>query len=175
MKSLLYVLYLIYNTGISMSEFVKKDLMAQIERNKGAKRMSKEKDGFAITIDLTSSEPIYRQIMNNIINNIAGGILEENDKLPSSRELSTILGINYHTVNKAYSYLEQEKYIYMDRRKRVLVGQIASKSDNELDVVWETQMRNLLSESISKGYSPIQIKNKIDQVLDDILGKRGFN
>ena len=102
-----------------MSEFVKKDLMTQIGRNEGAKRMSKEKDGFAITIDLTSSEPIYRQIMNNIINNIAGGILEENDKLPSSRELSAILGINYHTVNKAYSFLEQEKYIYMDRRKRV--------------------------------------------------------
>ena len=106
---------------------------------------------------------------------IAQGILEENDKLPSSRELSTILGINYHTVNKAYSFLEQEKYIYIDRRKRVLVGRIASKSDNELDIVWETQMRNLLSESISKGYSPIQIKNKIDQILDDILGKRGFN
>ena len=101
--------------------------------------------------------------------------MEENDKLPSSRELSGILGINYHTVNKAYSYLEQEKYIYMDRRKRVLVGRITNKSDNNLDVVWETQMRNLLSESISKGFSIIQIKNRIDQILDDILGKRGFN
>ena len=158
-----------------MSEFARKDFIGQNKKNEGAKRMHKENEGFAITIDLASSEPIYRQIMNNIIKNIASGILGENDKLPSSRELSGILGINYHTVNKAYSYLEQEKYIYMDRRKRVLVGRITNKSDNNLDVVWETQMRNLLSESISKGFSIIQIKNRIDQILDDILGKRGFN
>ena len=158
-----------------MSEFAKKSLIEKKKNNEGVKGMRKEKDGFAITIDLASSEPIYRQIMSNVIKNIASGILEEGDKLPSSRELSSLLGINYHTINKAYSYLEHEKYIYQDRRKRILVGRITSKNDDSIDVVWESQMRNLLSESISKGYSLAQIKNRIDKIIDEIIGKGGFN
>ena len=72
------------------------------EYRSGVKDMYDENEDFRITIDLSSPEPIYKQIYNDIVKNIAMGILKKGDRLPSSRELSSILGINYHTVNKAY-------------------------------------------------------------------------
>ena len=62
-----------------------------------------------IEIDFQSGEALYTQLMNQIILGIATSRLQEGDPLPSVRQLADTIGINMHTVNKAYSLLRQEK------------------------------------------------------------------
>ena len=53
-------------------------------------------------IDTLSEVPIYTQICNGIIKEIAEGNLKNGDELPSVRQLAKDFGINPMTVNKAY-------------------------------------------------------------------------
>lgn len=152
-----------------MPESINHDFGNRREYRSEVKDMSDENEGFRMTIDLSSPEPIYRQIFNDIVKNIAMGILKKGDRLPSSRELSSILGINYHTVNKAYIYLEMEEYIFQDRRKHIIVNEIGDRKEKKMDQMWEMQIRNLLLESISKGFSLDQIRKRINELIEDIV------
>ena len=68
-----------------------------------------------IVIDFNSDEAIYMQLRNQIIMGIATEQIKEGDTLPSVRQLAEEIGINMHTVNKAYSVLKQEGFIKLDR------------------------------------------------------------
>ena len=59
-------------------------------------------------IDTLSDIPIYTQICNGIIREIANENLKNGDELPSVRQLAKNLGINPMTVNKAYGILKDE-------------------------------------------------------------------
>jgi GntR family transcriptional regulator len=66
--------------------------------------------------------PIYRQIMRQVVDGIAGAQLSPGDKLPSHRELSQDLVIAPLTVKKAYDELEREGYIKTLRGHGTFVG-----------------------------------------------------
>lgn len=68
-------------------------------------------------IDKFSEIPIYTQIRNGIIKEIANGNLKVGDELPSVRQFAQDFGINPMTVNKAYNILKAEGIIEIDRRK----------------------------------------------------------
>lgn len=74
-----------------------------------------------LAIDLQSDEPIYTQICNQIIEGMAKRELLPGDKLPSVRSLGADIGINFHTVNKAYQILKQEGFIQIHRQKGVVI------------------------------------------------------
>ena len=63
-----------------------------------------------------SEIPIYQQIRNQIVQGISDGRLSPGEQLPTVRGLAEEIGINSMTVNKAYSLLKQEGYIFADRR-----------------------------------------------------------
>ena len=63
-----------------------------------------------IEIDFNSEEAIYIQLRNQIIMGIATSEIQEGESLPSVRQLAETVGINMHTVNKAYSVLKQGVY-----------------------------------------------------------------
>ena len=67
-----------------------------------------------ITLDRHSGQPVFRQIVEQVRFQVAGGILEPGSEIPSTRELAARLGINPMTVSKAYTALEQEGVL--DRR-----------------------------------------------------------
>jgi len=75
-----------------------------------------------IQIDFQSDEAIYMQLRNQIILSIAASTLREGDSLPSVRQLAEEIGINMHTVNKAYSVLRQEGFVTIDRRRGAVVA-----------------------------------------------------
>lgn len=70
-----------------------------------------------IKIEFDSEMPIYEQLRRQIIIGIARGELSYGEGLPSVRQLSSDIGINMHTVNKAYNILKDEGYLVIDRRK----------------------------------------------------------
>jgi GntR family transcriptional regulator len=74
-----------------------------------------------INIDSRSSKPIYEQIIEKVKENIIKGILKPGDKLPSVRELASILTINPNTISKAYIELERMKAIEVIRGKGTFV------------------------------------------------------
>ena len=69
-----------------------------------------------IEIDFNSDEAIYVQLQNQIIMGIAMDMIREGDALPSVRQMADDVGINMHTVNKAYTVLKQDGFIQLDRR-----------------------------------------------------------
>lgn len=76
-----------------------------------------------LRIDQTSPDPLYAQIRNQIIAAIARGELRPGDGLPSVRTLASDLGVNLHTVNKAYAVLRDEGYLLMRGRSGAFVAE----------------------------------------------------
>ncbi|MBW9146063.1 GntR family transcriptional regulator [Clostridium sp. CM027] len=74
-----------------------------------------------INIDSRSGKPIYEQIIEKVKENIIKGILEPGDKLPSVRELASLITINPNTISKAYNELERMKAIEVIRGKGTFV------------------------------------------------------
>ena len=75
-----------------------------------------------IEIDFNSDQAIYMQLRDQIIMGIASSRFQEGEMLPSVRQLADTIGINMHTVNKAYTVLKQEGYVKVDRRRGVMVA-----------------------------------------------------
>lgn len=65
-----------------------------------------------IGIDLQNRRPIYEQIVERFETLIVNGVLEPDSQMPSVRSLAMELSINPNTIQKAYSMLEQQGYIY---------------------------------------------------------------
>ena len=75
-----------------------------------------------IKVDFNSDEALYMQLCNQIIIGIATSQIQEGDSLPSVRQLADTVGINMHTVNKAYALLRQEGFIKLDRRRGAVIS-----------------------------------------------------
>ena len=69
-----------------------------------------------IEIDVASQEPIYIQLMNEIKKVIVKNELDVGEMLPSVRSLAGDLGVNMHTVNKAYNLLVDEEILIKSQK-----------------------------------------------------------
>lgn len=65
-----------------------------------------------IVIDYRDRKPIYEQIVEKFQMLIIKGVLKPDTQMPSVRSLATELSINPNTIQKAYSLLEQQGFIY---------------------------------------------------------------
>lgn len=65
-----------------------------------------------ILLDLSDKRPLYIQITEQYKSLISLGILKPDEKLPSVRQLAIDMSINPNTIQKAYSELERDGYIY---------------------------------------------------------------
>jgi len=68
--------------------------------------MSNQKP-LTLRLDFRSGLPIYIQIMNQIEQQVSGGILKPGDQLPTVRALASELRINFNTVARAYRLLDE--------------------------------------------------------------------
>ncbi|MEE1327289.1 MAG: GntR family transcriptional regulator [Oscillospiraceae bacterium] len=64
-----------------------------------------------VHLDYRDARPIYAQIIDGFREQIATGILQPGDKLPSVRELAQNLAINPNTIQRSYRQLETEGWI----------------------------------------------------------------
>ena len=71
---------------------------------------------------LTVMRPSIYSCRNQIVLGIATNRYREGDVLPSVRQLADEIGINMHTVNKAYTVLKQEGFVKVDRRKGAVIS-----------------------------------------------------
>lgn len=74
------------------------------------------------SISTGSSEPIYRQLIDQARRLIAAGQLETGDVLPSVRDVAQALALNPMTVSKAYNMMENEGLVQRRRGTGMLVA-----------------------------------------------------
>ena len=116
-----------------------------------------------IEIDFSSDEAIYIQLTNQIIMGIATSRLQEGDTLPSVRQLADTVGINMHTVNKAYSLLRQEGFVTIDRRR----GAVISIDVNKRKALEE--LKQNLMVALAKGCCKSVTREEVHQLIDEIF------
>ncbi|EKK3383589.1 GntR family transcriptional regulator [Listeria innocua] len=125
-----------------------------------------------LAIDLQSDEPIYTQICNQIIEGMAKRELLPGDKLPSVRRLGADIGINFHTVNKAYQILKQEGFIQIHRQKGVVIHPDGvAKADQLFFTKLQTKLRPLIAESIVRSVSEEEWLEISKAIFNEIKGR----
>lgn len=123
-----------------------------------------------VTIDFNSDEAIYVQLMNQIIMGIALSEYHEGDALPSVRQLADTVGINMHTVNKAYNILRQEGYIKLDRRKGAVIAVDLDKLEAMNSLTKDLRM--VIAKALCKNIRPNEIHEIVDDILNEYMGGR---
>lgn len=120
-----------------------------------------------IEIDFNSNEALYLQLRNQIIMGIASSRFQEGDALPSVRQLADDIGINMHTVNKAYTVLKQEGFVKVDRRK----GTVIAVDIDKMQALQEMQreLRVLLAKASCKNIS----REEVHSLIEEIYGEYG--
>jgi len=118
-----------------------------------------------IEIDFNSDEALYLQLRNQIILGIATSRFQEGDSLPSVRQLADTIGINMHTVNKAYTVLKQEGYVKVDRRKGAVIAVDVDRMQALAELKKELQV--ILAKSSCKNISKDEIHEMIEEIYND--------
>ena len=116
-----------------------------------------------IEIDFNSDKAIYVQLMNQIILGIATSRLQEGDTLPSVRQMADTIGINMHTVNKAYTLLKQQGFVSIDRRR----GAIVAIDVDKLKAMEE--LKENLVVALAKGFCKKVSRSEVHQLIDEIF------
>lgn len=121
-------------------------------------------------IDIKSHRSIQEQIVDNFKELIVTNILKPDDKFPSVRELSKTLAINPNTVQKAYSKLEEEGFLYVVKGKGSYVSDVKKRSVDKESV---EQIKKYLKDSIDKLYYLGLSVDEIVNIVDEIVKERG--
>lgn len=118
-----------------------------------------------IEIDFNSDEALYIQLRNQIVIGIATSKYKEGDSLPSVRQLADRIGINMHTVNKAYTVLKQEGFVKVDRRRGAIIALDLDKIQAYKEL--ELELKVILAKACCKNISILEIHSLIDEIYDD--------
>ncbi|USB33836.1 GntR family transcriptional regulator [Paenibacillus sp. YPG26] len=122
-----------------------------------------------IELDMQSDVPIYTQLINQIIEGIASGQLQPGEALPSVRSMAADIGINLHTVNKAYTLLKQEGFILVHRQKGVVINPDGMPPVTEEYMQQQyRQLRSITAEAICRGMTREQLLTIAGQIYDEL-------
>lgn len=134
---------------------------------------------------LNQGRPVYIQLKEYLKRMITNGHLLENQKLPSTRELSVSLAISRNTVLTAYADLEQEGLIYAVKGKGNFVKSVETSKTPSIEVNWQEKMSEqaLLAENLDLIKHGVRRRNQMisfnsiapDEKLFDVENfKRAF-
>lgn len=121
-----------------------------------------------IEVDFNSDEALYLQLRNQIILGIATAQFREGDSLPSVRQLAEVVGINMHTVNKAYTVLKQEGFVKVDRRRGAVVAIDVDKLRTVAEL--KKELRVILAKGSCKNITREEMHALIDEIYEDYGG-----
>ena len=119
-----------------------------------------------VRIDQALDVPLYQQLRNEIVRGIAQEELAPGDALPSVRNLASDLGINLHTVNKAYALLRDEGYVEMKGRKGAFVAQPAAAKERLSRDIHQLALAFKASGGVRQEFEQ-QVKAQLDEVFSE--------
>lgn len=123
-----------------------------------------------ISIDFNSDEALYLQLRNQIIYAIVKAELREGENLLSVRDMAETVGINMHTVNKAYAMLRQEGYLQLDRRHGAIVAVDVDEIKARMELAQTMDL--ILAQAICKNVSREDVHKLVDEIYNQYEGYR---
>ncbi|MFZ5885572.1 MAG: GntR family transcriptional regulator [Chloroflexota bacterium] len=120
-----------------------------------------------LQIDFRSGLPIYTQIVNQIHAQIASGILQPGDQLPTVRALAEELRVNFNTVARAYRILDEERIISTQQGRGTYITEIPPPKVSEKirREALEELTKRYISEALRLEFSKSEIKQMINDQL----------
>ena len=91
-----------------------------------------------ISLDYRSGQPLYYQVVEGYKRLILSGVIGENERLPSVRELASKLAINPNTIQRAYRELETEGYVGSSPGKGIFAVGADALRVREVETTYET-------------------------------------
>lgn len=122
-----------------------------------------------IVLDYKDRRPLYEQVQERFQELIVKGILPKDMQLPSVRSQAMQLSINPNTIQRAYSELERQGYIYSIKGKGSFVADISSFLDGR-KARWRESMERLIAEGYSIGIRQEEMVRMVEngQVLQTV-------
>lgn len=118
-----------------------------------------------IQIDFESDEALYMQLHDQIIIGIAHAMIREGDQLPSVRNMADEIGINMHTVNKAYALLRDEGFLKLDQRSGAVISIDVDRIEALRDM--REPMKVMLAQAALRHVTREDIHNMVDEVFEE--------
>lgn len=103
-----------------------------------------------IILDLKDVRPLYEQVVERFKHLILCGVLKEDEKIPSVRNLAMDLSINPNTIQRAYTELEREGFIYSVKGRGNFVSSVSKLRQYRHEEL-RTQLTSLVKEAESIG------------------------
>jgi DNA-binding transcriptional regulator YhcF (GntR family) len=121
-----------------------------------------------IRLDERDPRPIYGQLVAQIKEQVASGALEPGEELPSVRELADSLGINLHTVHRAYQKLRDDGVISLrlGRRAKVVAPRKKRASREEIESRLTARLAELVTEAVHLGLSKKELRALVDRLIE---------
>jgi GntR family transcriptional regulator len=119
------------------------------------------------SVNLESPIAVYVQIENQVMFAIASGRLAAGGRVPSAREMSTMLNVNTNTVIKAYRDLELMGIVQTRRGIGVTVTERAHKiaTGKSMQMV-QAHLREAVGECVAVGLKPTDIRSAVSAAMD---------
>lgn len=119
-----------------------------------------------IKIDFDSSEAFYIQLYNQVIKEIALHHLQDGDSLPSVRMMAEELGVNMHTVNKAYALLREDGYVNLDRRNGAVIAVRIEDHSTHIQNMHEN-MEMIIAQAVCKNIALDEMQELVRRMYED--------
>ena len=125
-------------------------------------------------VDERSVVPIWIQIRKRIIYLITSGKYKADERLPSVRDLSVRLGVNYKTINKVYQDLERDGFIFTKRGKGTFVSDVTLIEYSPDDGEMEALAADFVQNALGKGMEPEDIIDLVRTEIEKLEGPKGL-
>lgn len=123
-------------------------------------------------IDPSSGTPIYLQIVEQVKQAAAGGVLRPGQRLPATRDLAVELAVNPNTVVKAYQVLEREGLIELPRGRGAFVTGGPRAKHAERLALLQPAVERLAAEAYRLGCTDAEVMSQVEAGLAAAAEKR---
>ena len=104
-------------------------------------------------------------VVGQMMSAITSGKYERGERLPSVRELSVQLGVNYNTINKVYQDLERDGYIFTKRGRGTYVSDLKDVDLSAVGQDVEALAIDFVQQALAKGLTSEDIHDLVSEQI----------
>ena len=122
-----------------------------------------------LRIDMTSTVPAYRQIVDGLRVLLVSGDLKPGSVLPSVRRMALDLGVHFNTVAEAYRFLAEERWLDLKHgRSAVVIARSAPQANGQTFREFAHRLRTLAAQMRAHGFPASRIRAELQAVAEEL-------